>query len=1175
MKNFLEEESLLVSAPFSNGGNGGDISIESDKISLYDGNMIFTATFGSGKSGNIKIKAKELLSLEGAFSSGFLCTQVSTSCVPLGPYNAKNAGNISINAKKILLKNGALLYSTSNGYFGNKSGDAGNITLNVSENITISGVNPYGSSAGILGASGIYAESFGFNNNSGNAGNININSNSLVIKNGGMINCSSNTDKPGGVINLQVIDNIHVSGDSSDELFIPGKGIKVEKNSGIYSSSESKSPDSGASGKISISTGKLSLDNKGTISTSSNGGGNAGDISFIGKNLSLTNNATISSSSNNNIHGGAAGTISIDVEDSICLMNNSKLTTEAVNTAINDNSTESGNISLSPKNVLFLSNSDITTSVKGGTGNGGDIDINQAQFVALNKSNIIANAHEGSGGNIHIGSKNLIQSVDSMISASSKLGLDGNIEVESPDVDLGSGLTSLQTSFLDASQWEQTPCSQRTGEQISRFIMHYRDATPTDLEDLFASPPVEFGQFSHESMSSVSSDIFSLIKKGDKLYQTGDIESAIFQWKKALSHLDKKKYTDVYLSTLELLNRAFQEVGYHKKAMNLFKQAELFIEQTASNHRKILYYSNLGDLQLSLGLTHDAFKSFKKVSQQSVKVNDPIVSASLLNNTGNSMLSIGRYEAAMDTYTKAFSFINQSKNNEILKTVILINLLSLNMRLEFFDTIKEAFDTALIHVKKLSDGHIKSNYLISLSLKAKHIAEYFPEKKDSLIQIAHHLLHESYKISNSFSDNRLLSKAAGYTAKLNELNQDDIKAINNTRKAIFYADQGNYLAIQYLWQRQLGALFKKIGDKDQAIQSFENAISTLSKIRKEIFTGYRFYKDVFNEKIRPVYQELASLYIERADKAQKTELKQQQLRRAINIMENLKTAELQDYFEDECVAKSKKTSDLLERVPDNAAMIYPISLAKRLILLLAIKDSIQHVSIPVAKEDFDQTVKLFRRQLQTRISYDFLKNAKKLYSYIISPVEKELEKASIQTLLVVSGGALRLIPFSTLYNGKTFLIEKYAIASIPAISLTDNQGVKSQTDKVLLGGLSKAVQGFASLPSVKKELRDLKDIINSHHVFLNEDYTIKNISNEIKNNDYSIVHLATHGVFGGTARDSFLLTYDDKLNMNQLEDILSPARHKNKPIDLLTLSACQTALGNERASLGLSGRILM
>jgi tetratricopeptide (TPR) repeat protein len=480
--------------------------------------------------------------------------------------------------------------------------------------------------------------------------------------------------------------------------------------------------------------------------------------------------------------------------------------------------------------------------------------------------------------------------------------------------------------------------------------------------------------------------------------------------------------------------------------MNLFKQAGSFVEHKASIHRIILYYSNLGDLQLSLGMAHDAFKNFKKVSQHSVELNDPVVCASLLNNTGNSMFSIGRYQAAMDSYTKAFSFINQSKS-ETLKAVILINILSVNMHLESFDTIKKAFDTALIHVKKLSDDHIKSNFLISLSLKAKGIAGYFPETKSSMIQIAHNLLHKSSKISYLSSDNRLLSKAAGYTAQLSELNQDYENAIKKTRKAIFYADQGNYLALQYLWQLQMGSLFKQIGKKDQAIQSFENSIAILSKIRKEIFTGYRFYKDVFNERIRPVYQELASLYIERADMANKTELKQQNLKRAINIMENLKTAELQDYFEDECVAKSKKTSDLLERVPEKAAMIYPISLKKRLVVLIAIEDRIKHFNVPVAKEDFDQAVKLFRRQLQTRISYDFLINAKKLYSYIISPVEKELKKASIQTLLVVSGGALRLIPLSTLYNGKTFLIEKYAIASIPAISLTDSQGRKSKQIK--------------------------------------------------------------------------------------------------------------------------------
>jgi len=1161
-----------VTLPFSN-GNGSEISIESNEILLFDGNIIDSSTFGSGKGGNITIQVNEGLIIDGAFAYGDLCSQIGTSSFSIGNYNSGNAGNIIINAKNLVLNNGSSIHSSSNWSYGNLCGNAGNIYLNITENITISGVNQYGEEHfGITGRSGIYAESYGLNN-TGNSGNIAIKSGSLIITNGGIITCNTNTNKPGGVIDIQVRNKIYISGDASDELYIPNDlGLKIEQDSGIYSSSVGQATESGASGKISISAESLSIENKGTISTSNEGGGNAGDIIFTGKDLLLTNNASISSSSNHKIHGGAAGTISIQTEDSIRVINNSRLSTEAVNMATdNIDDALSGKISLAPKKLLYLYNSDITTSVKGGSGNGGDIEISLAKFVALNKSNIIANSYEGSGGNIHIGAKNLIQSVDSKISASSQLGLDGNIQVDAPDVDFNSGLSTLQTSFLNASQWAQTPCAERSGEQVSRFIMSYRDATPTDVDDLFASPPIDFGYFSHEKPGFDIANILDLLNKGNKHYKGGNIESAIQQWETVLSKLNQDRDVGLFLSTVERLNHAFQEIGYHKKAINLFQQAAPVLKQTTYPHRKILFYSNLGDLQLCMGLHHEAFKSFKKVSAQSAKLNDSIVYASLLNNVANALLSIGRYKKAMEIYTKAFKRIDQFQNSNPLQAAILINMLTAKMQIDTYEIIKNSFDTALLQVKKLSDDHIKSNYLISLGLKAKYLTEYFPDHKEPFIQMARSLLDESSTIAHQSLDYRLLSKSAGYKAQINELNQQHLKAAKNTKKAIFYADQGNYLALQYRWQHQLGRLYKTIGENDHAIQCFENAIKMLSKIRNEIFTGYRFYKDVFNEKIRPAYQELASLYIDRAEKTSKKASKQHYLKRAITVMENLKTAELQDYFEDECVAKNQNKSDLLAHVPERNALIYPISLSKRLVILLAISDKIKHFSTKIAKKDFDQTVKLFRRQLQSRISYDFLENAKKLYSYIIFPVESTLKASNIETLLVVSGGALRLIPLSTLHNGKSFLVESYAIASLPALSLTDNQGKKLQTNKVLLGGLSKSVQGFASLPSVKKEIHDLQKIIKSNTIFLNEEYTVENISKEIKDNNYTIVHLATHGEFGGTARDSFLLTYDDKLDMNQLETVLSAGKYKNKPVELLTLSACQTALGNERASLGLAG----
>jgi len=72
-------------------------------------------------------------------------------------------------------------------------------------------------------------------------------------------------------------------------------------------------------------------------------------------------------------------------------------------------------------------------------------------------------------------------------------------------------------------------------------------------------------------------------------------------------------------------------------------------------------------------------------------------------------------------------------------------------------------------------------------------------------------------------------------------------------------------------------------------------------------------------------------------------------------------------------------------------------------------------------------------------------------------------------------------------------------------------------------------------------------------------------------NAYSIVHIASHGQFSANLKNTFVLTYNDKLSMDKLEDLMNLTILKNDPVDLLTLSACETAVGDDRAALGLAG----
>jgi CHAT domain-containing protein len=362
--------------------------------------------------------------------------------------------------------------------------------------------------------------------------------------------------------------------------------------------------------------------------------------------------------------------------------------------------------------------------------------------------------------------------------------------------------------------------------------------------------------------------------------------------------------------------------------------------------------------------------------------------------------------------------------------------------------------------------------------------------------------------------------------------------------------------------------------KTQAINSYKQSISVLSSIREELFNGIRLKTDIFEIDVKPVYLGLAGIYLEQADIESNPQVKEEKILLARDVMESLKNAELADYFEDECVAsKHKIETNKLTRTPEGVALLYPIALPDRLTVLITLPDAIKHYNVDIRYNELNKLVRSYRKYIQVRSSNQFLGVSQKIYQLLIHPVEKDLIAANIHTLLVAPDGVLRLVPFASLHDKKKFLIEKYAIVTIPSINMTDTtvSHYNKEEAETLVVGLSDAVQDFSALPSINEELRDINKIMNGKKIYKNTEYTISNVQNEFKTNDYNIVHFATHGVFGGTGKNSFLLTYESQLDMNKLEDLMSLGKYRNHQVDMLTLSACQTALGNERAALGLAG----
>jgi CHAT domain-containing protein len=208
--------------------------------------------------------------------------------------------------------------------------------------------------------------------------------------------------------------------------------------------------------------------------------------------------------------------------------------------------------------------------------------------------------------------------------------------------------------------------------------------------------------------------------------------------------------------------------------------------------------------------------------------------------------------------------------------------------------------------------------------------------------------------------------------------------------------------------------------------------------------------------------------------------------------------------------------------------------------------------------------------VEKRTTLEYLEHSQQLYDWLIRPLESELIRQKIQTLVFVPDGALRTIPFSALHDGKTFLIQKYALAMTPGLYLTDPRPINLQKIRTLAGGLIRSVQGFPSLPYVAEEVQSVRSLFEADQL-INEEFRTGLLEQELRESRYGILHIATHGKFTSDVNNSFLLTFDGKLTMTKLEQLIGLFRFRQDPLELLTLSACQTAVGDDRAALGLAG----
>ncbi|NET10620.1 MAG: CHAT domain-containing protein, partial [Symploca sp. SIO2B6] len=399
-----------------------------------------------------------------------------------------------------------------------------------------------------------------------------------------------------------------------------------------------------------------------------------------------------------------------------------------------------------------------------------------------------------------------------------------------------------------------------------------------------------------------------------------------------------------------------------------------------------------------------------------------------------------------------------------------------------------------------------------------------------------------------------------------------------SEQALTLAQSMNATDIGYLWQWQLGRIYKALGDRartpqlkqqhfQKATSAYSDAVDSLQQLRTDLVAVNAQVQVSFQDSVEPIHRELVSLLLDPT----RNDTTPDDIEKARIVIESLQLAELDNFFREACLDTESVDIDQLDA---KAAVVYPIMLRDRLEVVVSFPNhDLKHYTTPVPRETVETLVDQLRQHLTLRISNRFRPGMARMYDWLIRPMLPDLDANQVETLVFVLDGALRNIPMAALYDSgaKTFLVESFSIAVTPGLQLVNPQPIQEQNLAVLTGALSEARQGFSALPNVVPEVEQIQSTVPAQ-VLLNEEFTEESFQSALQSNAEPIVHLATHGKFSSNKDETFLLTWDGQLSINALNDVLQVSTlNQSGPIELLVLSACQTATGDKEAALGLAG----
>lgn len=639
------------------------------------------------------------------------------------------------------------------------------------------------------------------------------------------------------------------------------------------------------------------------------------------------------------------------------------------------------------------------------------------------------------------------------------------------------------------------------------------------------------------------------------LLHTGKAERALQTWKQAQQYYEQAGDKTGSLGSQINQAKALQNLGFYRRARQQLETLNQTLEKLPDSDLKVSGLQALGSVLEGMG---DADKS-QTAFVQGLKVAQRIDTKT---NLSSLLIGLGKTAASSDDPNAALTYFQQAEQataNQVERLQARLSQLRLFIQYEKLPEATPLAKQIFQQLKEVPASHDSLYGAINLVATLNNLEN--PAQILPIVDLAQ-LMAATVQAAQRLQDAQAEAYALNQWGQLYNRTQQWAEAQQVTARSLTLARQlqADPIIAQSAWR--LGRLYRQQGKRAEAISAYMEAVKSLQAMRGDLAAVNSAVQFSFRESVEPVYRELVDLLLDEHPS-------QATLIQARGLIESLQVAELDNFFREACLDRTQQ----IDQVDPTATVVYPIILPDRLAVILSTAGQPLRYHVTLKPQvEINQTLDQLSAALHpVSNAKDRQRLSNQVYDWLIAPAEAAQSLTQTKTLVFVLDGRLRNVPMSALYDGKQYLIEKYAIALSPGLQLMAATSLNAAKQGAIVGGISQTHAGFAGLPAVETEVMAIAQIVSTSKM-LNQEFTKSALADRVKNSKAHIVHLATHGQFSSRLEDTFLLTWDGRVNVKELADLLQTRESDPaNAIELLVLSACNTATGDDRAVLGLAG----